>query len=89
MILTVQFIGNKSIICFINGFDLKANLNEIDLECAFYIDSNLSSSEKGEDLAKDLFDLGFKNLYLATGYEPDQFSHVSWVKAVVGKDVVL
>jgi len=42
-----------------------------------------------QDIAKNLFELGYKNLYLATGYEPDQFSHVTWVKAIVGKDVVL
>ncbi len=80
---------NKSVLCFSNGSDLKSNLKNIDPDCAFYIDSNLSKNEKGEDIAKGLFELGYKNLYLATGYEPDQFSHVTWVKAIVGKDAVL
>jgi len=29
------------------------------------------------------------NLYLATGYDSDQFPHVTWIKGVVGKNPVV
>ena len=51
----------------------------------FYIDVHLSDNENGEQVTKELFELGFKNLYLATGFEVDQFSHITWIKGVVGK----
>jgi hypothetical protein len=51
-----------------------------------YIDSNLAGGIKGQDVAKALYEAGFKELYLATGYEPDSFSSMPWIKKIVGKD---
>jgi hypothetical protein len=50
---------------------------------------HLSQNESGVEISKELFNLGFKNLYLTTGYESDQFSHVTWIKGVVGKTPVV
>jgi hypothetical protein len=79
----------KSILCFQTKEELFAQLNEIDSNCPFYIDENLSNGIKGEQVTKELFNLGFKNLYLATGYPADQFVHITWIKGVVGKDPLL
>jgi signal transduction histidine kinase len=79
---------SKSILCFANRDELFAKLSEIDHNCAFYVDENLGNGLKGEFVTKELFDLGFKNLHLATGYPSDQFKHVTWVKSIVGKDPV-
>lgn len=51
----------------------------------FYIDSHLPGEMPGEELAKILYDQGYRELYLATGYPPEQFSDCTWLKAVVGK----
>ncbi|WP_115176589.1 sensor histidine kinase [Legionella feeleii] len=51
-----------------------------------YIDSDLESDIRGEICAKTLFDKGFTEIYLATGYSKDRFSHMSWIKSVVGKE---
>ncbi len=77
----------KALVCFSSGEAIKSVIKDISSESRFFIDSNLGKDEKGEDLAKELFDLGYHNLYLATGYEPDQFAHVTWVKGIVGKDL--
>ncbi len=79
-------IQGKSILCFDNSRELFQCLTHLELGCSFYVDVSLGNGERGEDVAKDLFDRGFKNLYLATGYESDQFGHVTWIKGVVGKD---
>jgi signal transduction histidine kinase len=81
----------KSVLIFSERDSLMANLNRIDKETRFYIDSNLGMDTmgrniKGEDVAKTISEFGFSNLYLATGYAKDDFPHVSWVKAIVGKD---
>ncbi len=62
------------------------DLDQFDLESTFYIDSNLENDVKGEDVAKELFNLGFKNLILATGFEKDQFAGLAFIKDVIGKN---
>jgi signal transduction histidine kinase len=80
--------NNKSILCFASTIELWANLDKLDKNSIFYIDVHISEIENGEDISKELFKLGFLNLYLATGFEADQFAHVTWVKGVVGKNPI-
>ncbi len=62
------------------------NIDQFSCESTFYIDSNLSDGQKGEDVAKALSQAGFTNLYLATGYEAEQFQDLEFLKGVIGKD---
>ena len=50
-----------------------------------YIDSELGVDAKGEDVAAALKEKGFTNLTLVTGYSPERFAHLSWLK-VRGKE---
>ena len=50
-----------------------------------FIDVNLKE-KSGLDIAKQLHLKGFKNLFLTTSYEPEQFSNVSFIKGVIGKE---
>lgn len=77
--------NNKSILCLSTSNQLWEILEKLDYSCTFYIDLNLSENDNGELVSKKLFDKGFLNLYLATGYEADQLKHITWVKGVVGK----
>ncbi len=65
-------------------------MNELDKfckkSCMVYIDSNLKNGFKGEELARSLYDMGFKNLYMETGYEASQFAHLDFLKGVMGKN---
>ena len=58
----------------------------IDTNCPIYVDSSLGNGVKGEELVPRLLALGFKKIFLATGYEPDQFAHVQGLSGVVEKD---
>ncbi|MBL6991008.1 MAG: hypothetical protein ISR65_14580 [Bacteriovoracaceae bacterium] len=69
-----------------NPEELLQSLSTISKDSTFYIDSSLENGLKGEDIAKKLFDKGYKNLYLATGYEPEDFLHLSYIKGVIGKE---
>lgn len=64
---------------------LFADLHLIHPDSSFYIDSNLGDDVNGEDLAKELFNKGFKNLIMATGYEKEHFEGISYIKDVIGK----
>jgi hypothetical protein len=64
-------------------------LNEIsnyNKDTLIYIDSDLGNNIKGEICAKHLFDEGFFEIHLATGYSKDMFSPMPWIKAIVGKE---
>lgn len=78
--------NNKRLLIFDNIDKLKANLNHIDYETPIYIDSNLSTEIRGEELLKILHELGYHNLYLATGYDPSTFGVLAGVKAIIGKN---
>ena len=65
--------------------DLLQNLESLDHNTKFYVDSNLEEEILGEEVAKKIFDKGYKNIILATGYKKENFSHVSFVKDIIGK----
>ncbi|MFN3454320.1 MAG: sensor histidine kinase [Pseudobdellovibrio sp.] len=77
---------NKSFIGFKNLEDLNKHKDHLDKTSPVYVDSNLSDGVKGEDVALRLLTEGFINLYIATGYEADKFSHLTFLKGVLGKD---
>lgn len=77
---------NKKVVHFYyEGNELLNNINQYNFETSFYIDSNLKNNEKGEDVAKKLYDLGYKELYLATGYDKSDFPSLPFIKGFVGK----
>lgn len=53
---------------------------------ALYIDSDLGSGAKGEDVARRLFEQGFAELFLATGHDPSSFPPLSHLRAIRGKE---
>jgi signal transduction histidine kinase len=81
--------SNKKILCLTSYAELKTHLKSLDRNTIFYIDVHISDNEDGVQVTKDLFDQGFANLYLATGYEPEKFAHVTWIKGVVGKTPIV
>ncbi len=62
---------------------------KFDRQTVIYVDSNLGSDVKGEDVAKKIFEMGFETIYLCTGYGPEEFPPMPWIKAIVGKDCPL
>lgn len=54
-------------------------------DARLYLDSDLGGGVKGEEFAQALKDKGYINIYLETGYPPEKFARLSWLK-VVGKE---
>ncbi|MGB0454252.1 MAG: sensor histidine kinase [Bacteriovoracaceae bacterium] len=70
---------------FSNKDDLIKFLPEIQKFTPIYIDSNLGEDIKGEDLALELHDQGFSEIFLATGYDPSNYEGCHYLKGVIGK----
>lgn len=77
---------NKKFIGFYNPGDFLFAAARFHLDTKIFVDSNLGNSIKGEDLSKIVFELGFKNIYLCTGYQASQFSDMPWIREVIGKE---
>jgi hypothetical protein len=59
---------------------------DLDRSTVIFIDSDLRDEMPGERFAWSLFDAGFTELYLATGFEAERFPVLPWLKGVQGKD---
>lgn len=78
--------AQKVFFAFADPDELFQKLALIDPRTPIYIDSDLGGLVRGEDVALQLYTKGFKELYLATGYETDQFPSMPWIKKIVGKE---
>ncbi len=63
----------------------KVDINCYDLNIPVYIDSDLNDVIKGQEYAKELYEKGFKHIYLATGHLSNNFQAMYWVKDIIGK----
>ncbi|MBF0104292.1 MAG: hypothetical protein HQM16_03085 [Deltaproteobacteria bacterium] len=69
----------------INPDDFFKQADQFSKDTPVYIDSSLGDGVKGEAVAKAIYALGFKKIYLATGYKKDHFGEMPWITDVVGK----
>jgi signal transduction histidine kinase/CheY-like chemotaxis protein/arsenate reductase-like glutaredoxin family protein len=76
----IPFIGFRSIDEFI-----KASEN-LDKGIRIFIDSNLGDGIKGEIESEKIFNLGFKNLYLATGYQKEDITKPEYIIQIFSKN---
>lgn len=59
---------------------------QLDRATVLFIDSDLCDEMPGERFAWSLFDAGFTTIYLATGFDPDHFHPMPWLRGIIGKD---
>ncbi len=79
-------VAGKSISTY-SSFDGFVNeIHNYNKSTIIYMDSDLENNIKGEICAKYLFNKGFTEIHLATGHPKDMFSHMPWIKTIVGKD---
>lgn len=57
----------------------------VDRVTPIYVDSMLADGELGEDQSHRIYELGFREIYLATGYDKERFRELAHLRGVVGK----
>jgi signal transduction histidine kinase len=77
--------ANRVITCLTSYRDFKSRISEFPLTTQIYIDSSLGDGNRGEDHIPELKALGYKDIFLTTGYESTKFSNYPGLK-VMGKD---
>jgi hypothetical protein len=68
-----------------NPGDFAGGIETLAKDTPIFIDSELGHDQKGEDIAKTLYEKGFTDISMATGYGPENFAHLPWLK-VRGKE---
>jgi hypothetical protein len=76
----------KDIVVFNNINDVNREIANFDCATPIYIDSELGESIRGEQYARNLYEQGFENIYLTTGYRDSSFAPMYWIKEIVGKE---
>ncbi|QDK43228.1 hypothetical protein DOM21_17550 [Bacteriovorax stolpii] len=69
----------------LNQEDFWIKVKSADKNANFYIDSELGDGLKGETIALRLFELGFKNIHLTTGYDKEHFNNLTFIKSILSK----
>lgn len=77
--------ANVALDVFVSVDEFLNNFSSYDLETQIYIDSHLGTNLSGEFESKKIFERGFKNLYITTGYTDLDISKYPWIKGVVTK----
>lgn len=78
----------KSFIGYHSHSQFLKNATYLDFDTPIVIDSQLEYGIRGEDIAKEIYDLGFKNIYIGTGLAPSSIPAFSWIKGTIGKDPI-
>lgn len=77
---------NKNILSYHSVEMLMRDIDTFPNTIPFYIDSSLGQNQlRGEEVAQILFNLGYKNLFISTGYDKEYFKDMPWIKDVIGK----
>lgn len=81
-----------------NGLNIKmfttpdeffSSADTIDKLTPIYVDVSLGHGVKGTDVAKEIHNLGFTEINLATGYEADSIDAPPFIRKICGKDFPL
>lgn len=76
---------SKELRSYKSADEMRAALANLDRDIPIYVDVNLNSSVRGDQFAEELRLAGFTFIYLATGYKPERFSGLEFIRGVCSK----
>lgn len=77
---------NRNIVNYFSFEEFQRVEKNIDRSSFIYVDAHLSNNIRGEDISDKIFDIGFKNIFIATGYDPDEIRKSPKIKGITGKE---
>jgi hypothetical protein len=77
---------SKRLRSFFSPDEFLSLADRFDRALPIYIDSNLGGAVAGEVVSRRIVEQGFSSVYLATGYDAEKFSEISWLAGVRGKE---
>ena len=80
-------ISKIMIRCFYSVNEFLDSSHEIPFEVTIFIDSHLQSNIKGELESKKIYEMGYKSIFLSTGYLDFDISPYPWIKGITSKKI--
>lgn len=77
--------AGKRLMVYAGPDEFYSDAGMIDRAAAIYIDSDLGDRRKGQEELPRIHALGFREIYLSTGFEPERFDGIEHLRGVVGK----
>jgi hypothetical protein len=78
--------AGKSLRCFFSAEQFFSEASNIEKSTPLYVDVHLGNGIRGEEISRKILDLGFTQIFLATGYEPEKILTPSVQVKIVGKE---
>lgn len=83
--------NDKKILSFHSTCEFFEHISTHSITCIeqvnLYIDSNLGNNLKGEVIAKEIYESGYRTIYLITGNNKETFPReLYWIKDILGKE---
>jgi len=78
--------AGKKFRAFSTAADFLKDSGEIDRSTPVYVDAELGDGAKGEVESLRIHELGFGEIYLATGHMPEKFAGLTHLRGVIGKE---
>ncbi|MBI2519035.1 MAG: HAMP domain-containing histidine kinase [Bdellovibrio sp.] len=78
--------ANKKLLTFSHPDQFFTIAGTIAKSVPIYVDVNLGDRITGVDVAEKIHKMGFTHIYLATGYAPELYQHLTFLRGVIGKD---
>lgn len=76
---------NCILLTYSSSEELFNSVHSFEKNVIFYIDSELGNNIKGENVALELYELGFNNIFMASGYGKEKFANLSFLKGIRDK----
>lgn len=76
---------DKKIVTFPNKNMLMQHIELFDKKTHIYLDLNLNN-DSGDEVAQDIYNLGYKKLYITTGYDLTRINKSPWILDVISKE---
>jgi signal transduction histidine kinase len=77
--------SGKNLRTFLSAAAFQQESDRIDRRTPVYLDVKLSDGVNGAEESIGIYNLGFKEIYLATGHPPERFAAYTHLRGVVGK----
>ena len=77
--------AGREIVTYSSVDDFLTNAEQFSKDTLIYIDSDLGHGIRGEIESEKIFNLGFAEIRLATGFSPGDIDKPLWIKEIVGK----
>lgn len=79
-------LANLKIIIFSTAQEFIRVCKLLKKSITIYIDSCLNDHNAGEDIAKNLYQCGYTNIFMSTAFPKEKFIEMYWLKGVISKE---